>query len=56
VFTAARYYFVVPVFAPIVGCFIGATVYDSLLYEGSGSRIADALDKAEDRDGELRLD
>ncbi|OJJ63916.1 hypothetical protein ASPSYDRAFT_142002 [Aspergillus sydowii CBS 593.65] len=56
VFTAANYYFVVPVFAPIVGCFIGATVYDSLLYEGSGSRIADALDKAEDRDGELRLD
>ncbi|KAL4909786.1 hypothetical protein BDW74DRAFT_43691 [Aspergillus multicolor] len=56
VFTAANYYFVVPLFAPFVGCFVGATVYDSLLYEGSGSRITDALDKAADRDGELRLD
>ncbi|PYH48710.1 MIP aquaporin [Aspergillus saccharolyticus JOP 1030-1] len=55
VFTAANYYFVVPLFAPVVGCFVGATVYDSLLYEGDGSRIADALDKMEDVDGELRL-
>ncbi|RDW90101.1 MIP aquaporin [Aspergillus mulundensis] len=56
VFTADNYYFVVPLLAPFVGCFVGATVYDSLLYEGSGSRITDALDKAADRDGELRLD
>ncbi|KAL4787493.1 aquaporin-like protein [Aspergillus varians] len=56
VFTAANYYFVVPLFGPFLGCFVGATVYDSFLYEGSGSRIADALDKDEDRDGELRLD
>ncbi|PYH93441.1 putative glycerol uptake facilitator [Aspergillus ellipticus CBS 707.79] len=56
VFTAANYYFVVPIFAPIFGCILGATVYDSILYEGDGSRITDALDKAEDRDGSLRLD
>ncbi|PWY92828.1 glycerol uptake facilitator [Aspergillus heteromorphus CBS 117.55] len=56
VFTAANYYFVVPIFAPILGCILGATVYDSMLYEGDGSRITDALDKAEDRDGGLRLD
>ncbi|PWY68515.1 glycerol uptake facilitator [Aspergillus sclerotioniger CBS 115572] len=55
VFTAANYYFVVPIFAPIVGCILGATVYDSLLYEGEGSRITDAFDRAEDRDGALRL-
>ncbi|KAL4934380.1 aquaporin-like protein [Aspergillus undulatus] len=55
VFTAANYYFVVPLLAPFLGCFVGATVYDSFLYEGEGSRITDALDKVEDRDGELRL-
>ncbi|KAL3475547.1 MIP aquaporin [Aspergillus californicus] len=55
VFTAANHYFVVPLFAPILGCLVGATVYDSLLYEGGGSRIADALGKDEDGDGELRL-
>ncbi|KAL4861708.1 hypothetical protein BDV12DRAFT_179858 [Aspergillus spectabilis] len=55
VFTAANYYFVVPLFAPIFGCLVGATVYDSLVYEGNGSRIADALGKDEDPDGELRL-
>ncbi|KAB8068675.1 glycerol uptake facilitator [Aspergillus leporis] len=56
VFTAANYYFVVPIFAPVVGCILGATVYDSFLYEGDGSRITDAFDKMEDRDGRLRLD
>ncbi|OJJ42079.1 hypothetical protein ASPZODRAFT_20805 [Penicilliopsis zonata CBS 506.65] len=45
VFTAANYYFVVPLFAPIAGCLIGATTYDVMLFEGDGSRIADALDK-----------
>ncbi|PLB48508.1 putative glycerol uptake facilitator [Aspergillus steynii IBT 23096] len=56
VFSSANYYFVVPIFAPILGCIVGATVYDSLLYEGDGSRVTDALDKAENRDGTLRLD
>ncbi|KAL2809089.1 aquaporin-like protein [Aspergillus granulosus] len=57
VFTAANYYFIVPLVAPIFGCLIGATVYDGLVYEGTGSRIADALGKDEDDgpDGELRL-
>ncbi|KAB8205608.1 aquaporin-like protein [Aspergillus parasiticus] len=56
VFTAANYYFVVPLFAPIIGCIVGAATYDSLLYEGEGSHITDALDKVGDRDGSLRLD
>ncbi|KAL4751139.1 hypothetical protein BDW72DRAFT_99618 [Aspergillus terricola var. indicus] len=56
VFTTANNYFVVPLLAPFIGCFVGATVYDSFLYEGPGSRIADALDKAADRNGDLRLD
>ncbi|KAL2833781.1 MIP aquaporin [Aspergillus cavernicola] len=55
VFTAANYYFIVPLFAPIFGCLVGATAYDSLVYEGNGSRIADALGKDEDPEGELRL-
>ncbi|KAJ5674918.1 uncharacterized protein N7477_004852 [Penicillium maclennaniae] len=55
VFTAANYYFVVPLFAPILGCVIGAMTYDGILFEGEGSRIADALDKAEAH-GSLRLD
>ncbi|KAL2833173.1 putative glycerol uptake facilitator [Aspergillus pseudoustus] len=65
VFTAANYYFVVPLVAPIFGCLVGATAYDTLVYEGTGSRIADALGKGkgyegvdeEDlaREGELRL-
>ncbi|KAJ6103797.1 hypothetical protein N7486_004019 [Penicillium sp. IBT 16267x] len=55
VFTADNYYFVVPLFAPILGCVIGAMTYDGILFEGEGSRIADALDKAEAH-GSLRLD
>jgi hypothetical protein len=55
VFTAANYYFIVPLFAPILGCVIGAMTYDGMLFEGEGSRIADALDKAEAH-GSLRLD
>ncbi|KAJ5333348.1 uncharacterized protein N7506_007131 [Penicillium brevicompactum] len=55
VFTAANYYFVVPLFAPIIGCIVGAATYDSLLFEGEGSRVTDALDKAEGH-GSLRLD
>ncbi|KAJ5158771.1 Major intrinsic protein [Penicillium coprophilum] len=47
VFTAANYYFVVPLFAPIIGCVIGAATYDGLLFEGEGSRIADAIGKVE---------
>ncbi|KAL6238954.1 hypothetical protein BDW75DRAFT_227539 [Aspergillus navahoensis] len=56
VFTAVNYYFVVPLFAPFIGCLVGATMYDSILYEGPGSRITDALDKTAGRNGELRLD
>ncbi|KAJ5827293.1 Major intrinsic protein [Penicillium robsamsonii] len=47
VFTAANYYFAVPLFAPIIGCVVGAATYDSLLFEGEGSRIADAMGKVE---------
>ncbi|KAJ6049706.1 hypothetical protein N7499_011705 [Penicillium canescens] len=54
VFTAAGYYFIVPLFAPIVGCTIGALTYDGMLFEGEGSRVTDALDKAEEH-GSLRL-
>lgn len=56
VFTAANYYCFVPLFAPIFGCLIGATVYDAVLYDGEGSIIADAADKASsDHHGPLRL-
>ncbi|CAG7942732.1 unnamed protein product [Penicillium salamii] len=55
VFSAANYYFVVPLFAPIIGCIVGAATYDSLLFEGEGSRVTDALDKAEGH-GSLRLE
>jgi hypothetical protein len=48
VFTAANYYFVVPLLAPFFGCLVGATTYDVLVYEGDGSRIADALGKDKD--------
>lgn len=53
-FTAANNYFLVPLFSPIFGCIIGATTYDAMLFEGDGSRIADALDKAEGH-GSLQL-
>lgn len=56
VFTAAGYYFLVPLFAPFVGCLVGATTYDAMLYEGEGSTVTDAVVKVEDRDGALRLD
>lgn len=57
VFTTDNYYFVVPIFAPVVGCIVGATVYDSLLYEGDGSRVTDTVNKlGDDRNGALRLD
>ncbi|KAJ5776877.1 hypothetical protein N7520_000123 [Penicillium odoratum] len=55
VFTADGYYFLVPLFAPILGCIVGAGTYDVMLFEGDGSPIADALDKAEEH-GSLRLD
>ncbi|KAL4891033.1 glycerol uptake facilitator [Aspergillus ambiguus] len=55
VFTAANYYFVVPIFAPIVGCIVGATTYDSLIYEGDDSRVTDAVSNMAGENG-LRLD
>lgn len=56
-FTSDNYYFVVPLLAPIVGCLTGAAVYDSVLYEGEGSRITDAVSKFDDHhNGALRLD
>ncbi|KAJ5888600.1 hypothetical protein N7495_008641 [Penicillium taxi] len=54
VFTSADYYFLVPLFAPIFGCLVGAATYDLMLFDGDGSRIADALDRMESR-GSLRL-
>ncbi|ODM20090.1 hypothetical protein SI65_05077 [Aspergillus cristatus] len=56
VFTSDNYYFIVPIIAPVIGCITGATVYDSLLYEGDGSRVTDAVNKVEERNGALRLD
>ncbi|CAN8101447.1 unnamed protein product [Discula destructiva] len=47
VFTAKGCYFLVPLFAPVVGCLTGATVYDALLFEGRGSVVTDGLDKLE---------
>jgi len=35
---------------------VGAVTYDALLYEGEGSTVSDALDKYEERDGNVRLD
>ncbi|KAL5358966.1 aquaporin-like protein [Aspergillus floccosus] len=55
VFSAANYYFVVPIFVPVVGCIVGATVYDSVLYEGDDSRVTCAVSSIGD-DGALRLD
>ncbi|KAI9369694.1 aquaporin-like protein [Aspergillus egyptiacus] len=55
VFTAANCYFLVPLFAPIAGCIVGATTYDAMLFEGDGSRVTDLLDKAESH-GSLRLE
>lgn len=55
-FTSDNYYFIVPIIAPVIGCITGATVYDSLLYEGDGSRVTDAVNKVEERNGALRLD
>ncbi|KAJ5975513.1 hypothetical protein N7481_009220 [Penicillium waksmanii] len=55
VFSAAGYYFLVPLFAPIIGCIIGAATYDSMLFDGDGSRVTDTLDKAENH-GSLRLE
>lgn len=47
VFTARGWYFVVPLFAPVVGCVVGGGVYDALLFEGRGSIVADGLDGLE---------
>ncbi|PKY04136.1 glycerol uptake facilitator [Aspergillus campestris IBT 28561] len=55
VFSSDHYYFAIPVLAPVVGCFVGAAIYDTFLHEGDGSRITDALNDADDRDGHLRL-
>lgn len=44
----------------MLGCFIGAVVYDAFLFDGEGSAVTNAVDRAEERfcnpDGELRLD
>lgn len=56
VFTAANYYCFVPLFAPVFGCVLGATVYDAVLYEGEGSAVRDAADAVNsDHHGPLRL-
>lgn len=47
VFTARGWYFVVPLFAPVVGCVVGGGVYDALLFDGRGSVVADGLDGLE---------
>ncbi|KAF2139224.1 uncharacterized protein K452DRAFT_328157 [Aplosporella prunicola CBS 121167] len=57
VFTAAGCYFLVPLFAPVLGCLVGASVYDAFLFEGEGSVVTDAVEKVvSERDGALRLD
>jgi aquaglyceroporin related protein len=57
VFTVRGYYCFVPLFVPIFGCLLGASVYNSMLFEGEGSAVTDVVDKLDsDRSGELRLD
>lgn len=47
----------VPLFVPIFGCLLDASVYHSMLFEGEGSTVTDVVDKLDsDRSGELRLD
>lgn len=51
VFSAKGWYFVVPLFAPVLGCLLGAVGYDAFCYEGTGSVVADGLDWLERRSG-----
>jgi hypothetical protein len=40
----------------VLGCLVGGTVYDAVLYEGEGSVVAKAVGKIHDeQEGELRL-
>jgi hypothetical protein len=57
VFSVRDYYCFVPLVAPVFGCLVGAVAYDSLLFEGEGSTVTDAVGKINSgREGELRLD
>ena len=57
VFFVREYYCFVPLLAPVFGCLAGAVVYDSLLFEGEGSTVTDAVGKTDSApEGELRLD
>lgn len=56
VFTAANYYCFIPLFVPVLGCFMGASVYDAMLFEGEGSVIKDAVGRLDERRGVFRLD
>lgn len=57
VFSAKEYYFLVPLFAPVAGCLVGAVTYDAMLYDGRGSVVADGLDRLESRGfGSIRLE
>ncbi|KAL1297374.1 hypothetical protein AAFC00_004914 [Neodothiora populina] len=57
VFTAAGYYFLVPLFVPVVGCLVGAVTYDAFLFEGEGSVVTEAVERMGGQgDGSLRLE
>lgn len=55
VFSAEGYYFVVPLVVPVIGCMLGASVYDAMIYEGEGSSVKAAVDKLDARYGQVRL-
>lgn len=57
VFSAKGWYFLVPLFAPVLGCILGTIGYDAILYEGRQSVVTEGLDRLESRGfGSIRLD
>lgn len=56
VFSAKGWYFVVPLFAPVLGCVLGMVGYDAFLYEGRESVVTEGLNRLESRGfGAIRL-
>lgn len=57
VFSAKGWYFLVPLFAPVLGCLLGTVGYDLFLYEGRESVVTEGLGWLEGRGrlGSIRL-
>lgn len=56
VFSAKGWYFLVPLFAPVLGCLLGTVAYDVFLNEARDSVITEGLDWLESRGfGSIRL-